>query len=75
MGKKVRTLRLAMFSKNVSEEKEAEKLLREKGILKEFRSRPYCGSERFRRMQRNFYKCYHYKREWSISEREACWRG
>jgi len=34
--------------------------------LKEFGSCPYCGSERFGRVQRNFYKCYQCKREWSI---------
>ena len=59
-------MQLAKLSKVVSEEQEAEKFLREKGILKEFGGCPYCGSERFWRVRRNFYKCSQCKREWSI---------
>ena len=64
-------MRLARLSKVVSEEQEAEKFLREKGVLKEFRQCLYCGSKRFGRVRRNFYKCYQCKREWSIRKGSA----
>ena len=66
-------MRLATLSKVVSEEQEAEKFLREKGILKEFRSCPYCGKKRFGRVRRNFYRCYHCKRAGRVEDFPSLW--
>jgi len=48
-----------------SEEK-SEEFLRSKGILKTFKFCPFCGGKSIGRVRRKFFKCYNYRREWSV---------
>lgn len=57
---------LVQLSKIASDETKAEAFLRGKGILKTFRTCPYCGSDRVKRARRKSYKCYGCKREWGV---------
>ncbi len=50
------------FIKIASSEKEVEKFLREKEVLKTFTHCPYCGSKQFSRIRRGMCKRYKCKR-------------
>jgi transposase len=59
-------MNLVELVKVTSSEEEAEKSLKTKGILKTFDRCSFCGHPEIGRVRRSFFKCYGYRKEWSI---------